>query len=253
MEQLLSNPTPDCLPLIFLHMYKAGGTSFRQYIRAQYPIATVKHIEGYIPDLVEWQRESEEERHRIDLLMGHQYYGNHEYLRPHATYITMLREPIDRVLSFYHFVEREPDHYLYDYGFVKGMSVIEMIEGTQCIEIDNVQVRMLNPQPEEPPAFGTVSEEMLETACHNLRAISKRGFVGVVERMGECLRLLQHRYGWNPAHITRANVTAKRPPVDAHDEASLAALREYNRYDMRLYAFAEELLSSEMAEVGERV
>ncbi|MFI4914904.1 MAG: hypothetical protein ACIAS6_00175 [Phycisphaerales bacterium JB060] len=246
MSKQLTVPTDACLPLIFLHMYKAGGTSFRQYIRAQYPDAHVQRVEGNIADLEAWQQQPEDIRHGIDLLLGHQYFGNHRFLRPGATYLTILREPIDRVLSFYHYVERMPDHYLHQHGFEEGMSIVEVINSSRCVEFDNLQVRMLNPQPEYPPAFGSVSEDMFEVACENLRYIHQHGVVGIIEQLDDCLKVLQRRYGWEPSKITQANVTKSRPPVEAHDDASLNAIRELNRYDEQLYALAKEMLGAQL-------
>ncbi len=248
-EPSVVGPGTDNLPLIFLHMYKAGGTSIRRYLRAQHPEANVVYLEGYIPKLKEWQAQPENARHSVDLLLGHQYFGNHEYLRPGATYLTFLREPVDRVLSFFHYVRRMPDHYLHNHGFNMESTVAQAIERTNCVEFDNLQVRMLNPQPKHKVIpFGQVTEEMLEVACNNLRCIHESGFVGVVEQMDAGLNELRRTFGWDPSKITRANVSENRPGVEWHDKTDIAAIRDLNQLDHVLYALAEELFCSRLSD-----
>lgn len=231
----------DCLPLVFLHMYKAGGTSFRRYIRAQYPDAKVKEVEGAIADLERWRQSDVSSRHEIDILMGHQYFGNHSFMRPGARYLTVLREPIDRVISFYYYVLRMPDHYLYNHGFASGMSLKEMYENTACIELDNLQVRMLNEQPQTPLPFGSITREMLDTARQNLRFISENGHVGVIELTDQLTEVLAADYGWDPSKITRSNATQGRPTAESFDSETLEIVRANNELDAELHEYAREL------------
>ena len=234
------------LPLIFLHMYKAGGTSMRRFIRQQYKAAKVVEVNGSIEELVRWREQPSEERRAVDLLLGHQFFGNHEYLRPDAKYLTVLRDPIERVISFYYYVLRKPGHYLYRYGFEDHMSLRGMFENTRCIELDNLQVRMLNPQPAYNPPMGEVDEHMFQVAAENLKYIASHGIVGVVERMPELLEVLQRDEGWDPSKMVRANVTTDRPEADSLDEATLDIVRKHNRFDTKLYDLAAQLFEARL-------
>jgi len=49
-------------------------------------------------------------RRRLLVVRGHLFYGIHEFLPQGATYITMLREPVVRLLSSYYFILRRPLH-----------------------------------------------------------------------------------------------------------------------------------------------
>ncbi len=55
-----------------------------------------------------FKRLPERRRRRLRVVRGHMLYGIHEFLPQGATYITMLRDPVARVLSAYHFVLRRP-------------------------------------------------------------------------------------------------------------------------------------------------
>ncbi len=46
----------------------------------------------------------EEKRNKIRCLKGHMPFGLHKYLLNSSVYLTVLREPIERVISHYYFV-----------------------------------------------------------------------------------------------------------------------------------------------------
>src|SRR5438045_9763500 len=52
-------------------------------------------------------------RRRLRVVRGHLFYGIHEFLPQGATYITMLRDPVARLLSTYYFILRRPLHPLH--------------------------------------------------------------------------------------------------------------------------------------------
>ncbi len=220
----------------------------RKLIRDQFPQAVVVEVSGSIEELLEWRERAEAERHGVDLLLGHQFFGNHEHLRSGASYITVLRDPIERVISFYYYVLRMPNHYLYRYGFAPGMSLREMYQHTKCVELDNLQVRMMNAQPAHHPLMGTVDESMLATAEKNLRYIANHGVVAVVERMPELLEVLERDEGWNASMMTRSNVTEKRPGAESLDSVTLEIIRESNQYDLRLHDLAVRLFEDRLAQ-----
>jgi hypothetical protein len=136
---------------------------------------------------------------------------------------------------------------LYLYGFEADMSLRGMFENTGCIELDNLQVRMLNPQPNYHPPMGQVNEQMFQVAARNLRYISEHGIVGVVERMPELIETLERDEGWDPSMMVRENVTAGRPEAKSLDEATLGIVRQHNRFDLRLHELAVQLFDARLA------
>jgi len=49
----------------------------------------------------------------IRFIRGHFEFGVHKYLYRPYTYITMLRHPIERAISWYYFVKQNPDSVFY--------------------------------------------------------------------------------------------------------------------------------------------
>ena len=227
-------PRLSC-PLIFVHMFKAGGTSLRRVIRKQFHEAKVCLLNGNFAESNAWRALPQEERDTFDLVIGHQHYGHHEFLSQRASYMTMLREPVDRVLSFYFYVKRFKDHYLYNHGFTDETALEEFVENERFIALDNIQTRLLNQQPVKHHPFGSVDEEMFAVALANLERIER---VGVVERMDEFLEVLRVAEGWTIPEAPVKNRTDNRPKVGDQPEAVLERIRELNQFDIRLHEAA---------------
>lgn len=233
------------LPIIFLHVFKAGGTSLRKVVRQQFPRSKCQVFQGSFAESNAWRQLPQEERDECEVFLGHQHYGQHEYLTRPATYLTVLREPVDRVLSYYYFVRRHKQHYSYRFGFTEDTTIAELYGMGRFIELDNIQTRLLNPQPEHQYPFGTVDEAMFEIALENLRRIQR---VGVVDRMDDFLEVLRRCEGWSIKTTPHENRTSNRPAAEAHDEDTLELIREHNRWDALLYQEACRLFEKDWAE-----
>src|SRR5919108_6323105 len=101
--------------LIFLHIPKTAGTTLNRIIEWQYSPFAIYTMDPYrIRATAErFKRLPETRRRRLRVVRGHMLYGIHEFLPQGATYITMLRDPVARVLSSYYFILRRPLHPLH--------------------------------------------------------------------------------------------------------------------------------------------
>lgn len=168
-----------------------------------------------------------ERRVRVRLLYGkHVEFGLHEYLSQQISYFTLLREPVDRVLSHYHFARERR-------LVPKGMSLHEHISAH--VE-SNLQTRMLaglsgrNGLP--APA------EMLERAKDNLRSCA---VVGLAERFDETMLLLRETFGWRTPFYERRNIGRHRLSRKAIEADTLRRIAADNQLDVALYEYAREL------------
>jgi hypothetical protein len=82
-------------PVLFLHIQKTAGTSLVESLRPRYADSMISHGDfiGHAP---------EEFRDRL-LVSGHFGHAWCRSLMPSRTCFTFLRDPVERVLSFYHF------------------------------------------------------------------------------------------------------------------------------------------------------
>jgi hypothetical protein len=236
---------PD--PLIFTHMYKSGGTTLQSIVKRQYRGASLYHFTGRKDNADAFRALPHEERHRLNLLIGHMYFGMHEWIRPGAAYMTMLRDPIERVISFYYFVRRRPTHYLWQHGFTEATTLRDFLEQRRCIELDNFQTRNLCPEPEGHLGFGKVTPAMSREALDNL---DRYAVVGVTEYFDDSLCILSHRFGWQDVSYAPLNVTHERPGLHDIESSTIDLIREFNACDVAVYERACTIFERQLAEAG---
>jgi hypothetical protein len=214
--------------LLFIHIPKAAGTSLREVIARHYPPDVQLATEAPITLTAE-------QRRRVRVLVGHVPFGTQEQLAAPVEVITMLRHPVDRVVSLYYYVRCRPHHPLGPY--VHGRS-LEWFASCGLSQVSNDQVRQMG-------GGDTLS---LEVATRNL--ITGTAAFGLAERFDESLVLMQQALGWRHVHHRRLNVT-DRPPVRELPRAALARIERENALDMELHAVAHAELAVRIERQGE--
>jgi len=179
-------------------------------------------------------------REDIRAVTGHFYFGIHRYLAKPSTYITLLRNPVDRIVSLYYHIRRweHPDPGLHAEIVTKNLDLEAFVTRYSLRELNNDQTRRISGiEPETYPS----STIALRKAKENLR--KHFSVVGVTERFDETLILLQRRFGWSgnlfyyPKHISRC-----RPSLLELPQSSIDAIKDRNDLDIELHRFAKALL-----------
>jgi hypothetical protein len=220
--------------VIFLHLPKTAGTTLNRLIEWEYPLTEMYSVD---PVLFEWSyarlRNLPEKRLRkTRIFKGHMLFGLHEVLPQPATYITVLRNPVDRVLSAYYFMRGYKLHPLYWKLRRNKWSLEEYVERTTR---DNVQCKIIaNAAYHEP-----CTQEIMERALQHLDRYFS--VVGLSERFEESLALMKLRFGWQLKSYSAFNVTRSRPKRQDLPQASLDLIAERNRFDVALYKHATKL------------
>ncbi len=233
--------------IIFLHIPKTAGATLRQFIDQNYDRSRVF-------DVLQRSRTSpealaampEDEKRRIQLIYGHFYFGLHDSLPQRTTYLTMLRDPVNRVLSHYYYVIKTPMHRLHQRVVSERMTLEDYIHSKLTDELDNGQVRMLSGIPAVP--IGECSPEMLRLAKDNL--VKHFTAVGLTERFDDSLRLFARVYQWKPAAVQSMNVNEKRQSKNEIPPNVLRWVEKMNELDMDLYAFVEKTFGKELDRVS---
>jgi hypothetical protein len=236
-------PGPDSV-LVLLHNLKTGGTTLRGIVARQYRWEQTYVVPGRRDDLSSLDL-SALDRERVRYVDGHMPFGLHALLGRPAVYISVLRKPVERIVSLYDFALKDPARALYAQTQGGSISLEQFVTGGVSLETDNGQTRRLSGLS---PPFGQCSEATLKRAKENIR--TQFAAVGLTERFDESLLLMRRLFGWRSVFYLREKVNRARRPAGSWTPESLALVEAHNRFDLELYQFAERLLDERLAAQG---
>lgn len=230
----------------FCHMQKTAGTALRMQLmnhfgeRAVYP---TKHVDGV--DRVKLvlstgfllerlaARGSE-----IHVITGHFPLCTTELIGGPLTTITLLREPVERTLSYLrHHRENEPAD--------RGKSLAAIYEDPFRFHgfVHNHMTKMLSLRSEEMTqgmlTRVNFDRDRLERAKEALAGVDA---VGLQERYADFCEELSSRFGWRLGAPENVNSSA---PAEAPDGLR-ERIADDNAIDVELYEFARELVAGHL-------
>ena len=243
-------------PIIFLHVPKAAGSSLINMLLARFPPEAlypghgVLDLRGLPPE--EWRRHS--------LFMGHFDYSELAGAPDPPMVFTMLRDPIERMLSIYRYwrsysPEQAVRDQLHGPLFAHRVDLAGFFtEAPPGIRFnyDNAMVRQIVGLDHVGPDFGFTApdEEILALAKHRVD-----GFVacGIAEEFALSAQHIFAALGLGEPEVRFDNRTSPRAEDAGLSVASLAAtdpallerLHDLTRLDRALYAHARERLFRE--------
>jgi hypothetical protein len=227
----------DDVCVVFLHIPKTAGRTFRSTLALNYPRSQTIHLNTLDRQLDdEMKKIPLENRSNARLLWGHMPYGADGHMPQRCEYVTILREPIQRAISVYKYILRAPSHVLHGPVMEGKIDLEEYVEsGMDEGQTENSQTRQLSGRQ-----FGPLSLDALADAQNNLE-----GFLvaGLTERFEETFVLLRRALRLRlPLYITR-NVSA---PLEVSARA-VDLIRARNELDLELYRFAQNLFIRRVA------
>ncbi|MGB3492103.1 MAG: sulfotransferase family 2 domain-containing protein [Elainellaceae cyanobacterium] len=239
----------DNQALIFLHLMKTGGRTLVHILKQNYDRDVRFHCsqkEG--ETLQDLQALSEDQRRSLQLFYGHIEFGLHQTLPQPSTYVTLLRHPVERVVSHYYYGFFTEKHYTHDLVNTQNISLPDYM-AYGMTELDNGQTRRIAGSISDRVPFGKCTTELLEIAKQNLD--EKFLLAGLTERFDEFLLILGRSLGLHQILYTRSNVNTKKPTSKAITAADRESVLKYNQLDLELYTYATQKFDQLIERLGQ--
>lgn len=230
--------------VIYIHIPKCAGSTALGLLHPLFAEGEVYRQTGNVVKEKQALRDMDTvSKARLKLVCGHMCYGWHEVMPANqwCTYVTLLRDPVDRVLSFCKYVERFKWHNMYATMHDLDRDWGVFVSSGHCRAVNNGMVRILcgddelmqnHPDGDMRIPFGEVTKEHLAKAKANLETFS---VVGISEEFDEFLHLLRATFGWKiPLHYKDLNSQGRLRRIDYPIELN-KTIEEYNQLDRELY------------------
>ena len=238
--------------LVFVHIPKTGGTTVVSALAHKFPADAMHKImmrgmSWTAPGHALWPnflisrskirrlKSALKDPHALRVIHGHFDLSLRSVLPADASLVTLLRDPVERVISHYcHYLRltTDPAHEL-----AARSSVTDWVSRSGLVEMDNGQTRRLAGAMKVP--IGGVSSRTLDKAKANLA--QEFSVVGLTERFEEFQILLHREFDWTYCRYPARNVGANRLRQSQLDAGALEIIRDRNRFDLELYRFASGL------------
>jgi hypothetical protein len=252
-----SLPTaPDVL--IHLHIPKTGGTSLNSIVQHGFRNDEVFGVEVFDdmgPDVrdglglarykyclqLQAAYPGEDWQH-IRYATGHVPFGLHQAFSGEVKYFTVIRDPLDRIISefFFRIQENNPTH---DKG--RTLTFEEYVETQHDVHLSNYQVRVLAGASALDDKEVAVESNHLEQAKRNI----KEYFLAAapLERMAELALIIRRTYGWPMRRLLTEykNRTHRRLSVNDISPRVLKIIEECNSFDLELCEWVRKRFASQ--------
>ncbi len=218
----------------FSHVPKTAGTSMELILAKNYLLSEVLHVNA--PDLNLQPRLLNLKKNLPKLICGHHpLHGLLYQLLPEQPifHLTQLRDPIDRVLSYYNYVQGKKDHPLHQQS--TGKSIQDFLNLNPSPELANGQAKRFSGflhsgETDDETLFKVAADTLSQ--CFSL--------VLTTCLFDEGLLLLKKRTGLKDIYYSRHNVSKRFISRQELGEEELAMIVSSNQADIKLFNWARE-------------
>ena len=242
--------------IIFPHIHRTSGSSFSEVLLKP-NISQEDRIRISGPSLSAIKRASFDRDTRSKrLIYGHVPHGLHRFLPKETSYITFLRDPIDRAISWYYWIKslertdlfrRHPLRNYADSVSIKEFYANRRHSNMQTRFLAGIFLGGLYPYIDS----NTFDDFILSTAKRHLAQYTCFGLQG---RFEESISLFKRTFGWTEQKQSLPRrTTSDRPSVDDLREIGggvLEELRAHHQLDLELHEYAQELFEERLEQTS---
>ena len=219
---------PENRQIVILHIPKTAGTSLRKLVQRNYKKGEcffVYEKKSRFTTIEEFTNLEQEERKKLKIVMGHLPCNPLCYSGMEPIYVTIMRKPVERVISYYNHIMTRKD------GWVSNnVSLMKYLDESGDQQVSNHQTRIISGLGGIP-----ITDDHLRTALHNLETSFL--FTGLSEEYSESVRRLAALLNWTDVTIYRENQSRVKSGINYYSKYEIQKILELNQYDMELYNF----------------
>jgi hypothetical protein len=241
--------------LYFLHIPKTAGTTFTFNLDSYYDVQNIypeRVLSGFF-------KNPPSNFLSLKLIRGHFGYDISKFLQKTPLFLTFLRNPIERTLSFFDHIKLDPytnnwvnqnfilNETISDLLVDKSKSKIFTNNQTRHIANDLDYTKLNNSnnfllEEYEPFVNPTLTDEQLITLAK--KRLSEFAFIGLTEKTTESLLLFCYTFNLKPlGNFWNLMVAPKRTSLISLDIDTKNNLKKCNNLDLQLYEFGQELFN----------
>jgi hypothetical protein len=239
-------------PVYYLHIPKTGGTFFTSFLDSQFYPNDICPAQ-LLPELF---RLPESDLLRYQFFRGHLWHGLDSHLKRRLQYITLLRNPIQRTISWYSHVRRDANAYRHQRVVDENWSLLDFVRDQETNwDMVNAQALFLavdldySALARDPVGYGQAvvkqyarrgnDRALLDLAKQRLEQCA---FFGITERMQDSMSLLSYAMGFYPDFsLPHLNVAGNRPAASEISAETIDAIKAITGIDQELYDWAGQV------------
>lgn len=232
---------------IFLHIPKTAGRTMLSILEREYEgLPTLRLYSD--EEIAAFMSMEARQRRCFQLVSGHMAFGVGAMLPGPSTYITLLRDPVERIVSHYHYVCSRPTSDNHAEALRGILTLDDYVRSSAFAHlVNNGQTRLLGTDFNDT---GTAAGE--ETLDRAKKVLERDDVIfGLQERFDESVLVMMNALGWGYPAFGVENRGVGRAPLHNLSPEIIEIIEEHNYLDRELYEFAVQLFEERLEHVSD--
>ena len=220
--------------ILFDHLPKCGGSSINVYLEENFLRRNIYslNVRDLNKSIEVFKSYNAKKRFSYRLIKGHLAHTLIEFAHPNTIKATVLREPVDRLVSHYYYVKNNPTHYLYAKVQKSNMTLESYIKSGISEELSNwyithfsgLTLKEVNQKP----------NKAIDIALNTV--LNTYDVIGFLDDLNSFTDRLYHKADLRTKYKgNRVNITKVRPKIESISKDSIEVIEKYNTPDIIFY------------------